>query len=165
MRITNIQKADLFAILKKYNLSGELFEFNGQDELYTIKFIDNYFEFTIKKIISNEYDVYVKSIDNKTPAGYRIRWENVLAYFDKWSLSISKDIINSPEKSKINNAEKAFPKEVEKYSKNFIVIYNQAFTAEINGLTEICGLGYRKAFEFLIKDYLIKKIQKKNIKK
>ena len=48
------------------------------------------------------------------------------------------------------------------------MIYNQAFSAEQYNLTEICGVGYRKALEFLIKDYLIinnpdetEKIQKK----
>lgn len=38
----------------------------------------------------------------------------------------------------------------------FIVIYNQAKEAEERGLKEICGAGYRRALEFLIKDYLIK---------
>lgn len=40
-------------------------------------------------------------------------------------------------------------------SESFTVIYNQAFAAEQQDLTEICGVGYRKALEFLIKDYLI----------
>jgi len=89
----------------------------------------------------------------------------VLIHFDSWALAISKDVINSPDKNTLKNAEKAFPKEVEKYSRNFTIIYNQAFTAEINRLTEICGLGYRKAFEFLIKDYLIKKNPKEEHQK
>jgi len=38
----------------------------------------------------------------------------------------------------------------------FIEIYNQAKEAEERGLKEICGAGYRRALEFLIKDYLIK---------
>lgn len=41
-------------------------------------------------------------------------------------------------------------------SNNFCTIYNQAFSAEQDGLLEICGAGYRKALEFLIKDYAIK---------
>lgn len=40
-------------------------------------------------------------------------------------------------------------------SDTFSVIYNQAFAAEQYGLLEICGVGYRKALEFLIKDYAI----------
>lgn len=40
-------------------------------------------------------------------------------------------------------------------SDNFICIYNQAFAAEQYGLVDVCGVGYRKALEFLIKDYVI----------
>lgn len=41
-------------------------------------------------------------------------------------------------------------------SPRFSEIYNQAFFAEQHNLLEICGVGYRKALEFLIKDYSIK---------
>lgn len=44
---------------------------------------------------------------------------------------------------------------VEGISPSFPKIYNQAHSAEATGLTDICGAGYRKALEFLIKDYLI----------
>ncbi len=40
-------------------------------------------------------------------------------------------------------------------SPRFCEIYNQALAAEKHELLEICGIGYRKAFEFLIKDYCI----------
>lgn len=42
-------------------------------------------------------------------------------------------------------------------STQFISIYNQAYHAEQMRLDQICGVGYRKAIEFLIKDYLISK--------
>lgn len=42
-------------------------------------------------------------------------------------------------------------------STQFAEIYNQAYYAEQMGLDQICGVGYRKALEFLIKDYLISK--------
>lgn len=42
-------------------------------------------------------------------------------------------------------------------SSNFSKIYNEAYQAEQSGLLEICGMGYRKALEFLIKDYAIGK--------
>lgn len=48
-----------------------------------------------------------------------------------------------------------FEPEVQKLSPSFVDIYNQAEIAEASGLTEICGIGYRKSLEFLIKDYLI----------
>lgn len=40
-------------------------------------------------------------------------------------------------------------------SPSFVDIFNQSANAESIGLTEICGMGYRKALEFLIKDYCV----------
>lgn len=51
--------------------------------------------------------------------------------------------------------QKVFSKIITSLSPNFIEIYNQAYTAEQLNLNQICGTGYRKALEFLIKDYLI----------
>lgn len=42
-------------------------------------------------------------------------------------------------------------------SSDFIEIYNQALQAEHLNLHQIAGVGYRKALEFLIKDFLINK--------
>lgn len=56
----------------------------------------------------------------------------------------------------ISVAEKVFSEELNGLSPDFIKIYNQSFAAEQSGLNEICGIGYRKAIEFLIKDYSIK---------
>lgn len=50
-----------------------------------------------------------------------------------------------------------YSESINKMSPNFIKIYNEAYSAEQNKLAVICGGGYRKALEFLIKDYLIKK--------
>lgn len=46
------------------------------------------------------------------------------------------------------------PKIIE-ISASFVNIYNQALVAEQQDLNEICGVGYRKALEFLIKEYSI----------
>ena len=51
--------------------------------------------------------------------------------------------------------EKAFQKNITEVSLTFCEIFNQAHLAEDNGLRHICGPGYRKALEFLIKDFLI----------
>lgn len=48
-----------------------------------------------------------------------------------------------------------FPKTIDSISPDFVKIYNQALKAESLNLTEIIGLAYRKAFEFLIKDFII----------
>ncbi len=44
---------------------------------------------------------------------------------------------------------------INELSSSFEEIYNQAYMAEQYCLNQICGVGYRKALEFLIKDYLI----------
>lgn len=49
-----------------------------------------------------------------------------------------------------------FDKIINDISEMFSEIYNQAQIAEVSGLNQICGVGYRKALEFLIKDYAIK---------
>lgn len=50
-----------------------------------------------------------------------------------------------------------FEDAIKNLSENFVKIYNQASEAESTGLDEISGIGYRKALEFLIKDYCIHK--------
>lgn len=52
--------------------------------------------------------------------------------------------------------EKIFEKHIKDLSPDFVTIYNQAFKAEHLKLDQISGIGYRKALEFLIKDFLIK---------
>jgi hypothetical protein len=47
--------------------------------------------------------------------------------------------------------------QVREISPAFCAIYEEAHKAEQFGLIEICGVGYRKSLEFLIKDYLIRK--------
>lgn len=54
-----------------------------------------------------------------------------------------------------------FSESINKISTRFEKIYNQASQAEQKGLDEVCGPGYRKALEFLIKDYAVEKFQSK----
>nr|DAU01501.1 MAG TPA: protein of unknown function (DUF4145) [Caudoviricetes sp.] len=49
------------------------------------------------------------------------------------------------------------PENIEKVSPIFVEIYSQATVAESEALDQIAGVGYRKAAEFLIKDYAISK--------
>lgn len=49
------------------------------------------------------------------------------------------------------------PENIEKVSPVFVEIYSQATVAEREVLNQIAGVGYRKAAEFLIKDYAISK--------
>ncbi len=57
----------------------------------------------------------------------------------------------------IHNERKAFDTRIDALSPSFVEIYNQALAAENGNLDQIAGIGYRKALEFLIKDYLIHK--------
>jgi hypothetical protein len=56
-----------------------------------------------------------------------------------------------------NHRSSILPKEIEAISPGFIKIYDQASIAEEQQLDEISGMGYRKALEFLIRDYAISK--------
>ena len=55
-----------------------------------------------------------------------------------------------------------FSPELTKLSPQFVKIYNQALQSEAYKLDELSGIGYRKALEFLIKDYLISQATDKN---
>lgn len=50
---------------------------------------------------------------------------------------------------------KEFSYAINNLSPSFVQIYNEAYSAEQMNLSQIMGVGYRKALEFLIKDYLI----------
>lgn len=64
---------------------------------------------------------------------------------------------------------KTFSEIIAEISPSFVRIYNQAYTAQQLSLSDICGVGYRKAIEFLIKDYIRSKLSdeaaKEKIKK
>lgn len=50
-----------------------------------------------------------------------------------------------------------FYKGIKEISPSFIKIYKEALSAEYCNLLELSGMGYRKALEFLVKDYAISK--------
>ena len=62
------------------------------------------------------------------------------------------------------DTQRDFETTITEASPHFVVIYNQAAKAEASGLNQLCGPGYRKALEFLIKDYL-KSVEPKNAEK
>ena len=55
----------------------------------------------------------------------------------------------------VKYTEQTFEKSISSLSPSFVKIYNQAYAAESFCLDEIAGLGYRKALEFLVKDFAI----------
>lgn len=48
-----------------------------------------------------------------------------------------------------------FSEMIQHVSDDFVKIHSQAETAEAHGLDEVSGIGYRRALEFLLKDFLI----------
>ena len=80
-------------------------------------------------------------------------------YLEKYHVKKTKDYYkadNAIEISPIVAQQKDFDESIRVLSPRFIKIYNQALQAEKMNLDEICGMGYRKAVEILIKDYSIK---------
>ncbi len=65
-------------------------------------------------------------------------------------LQLMKVFPNTPKSEK-------FSDEITALSPNFVKIYNEALSAESYNLMELAGVGYRKAIEFLVKDYAISK--------
>ncbi len=53
------------------------------------------------------------------------------------------------------NAQTVFPDEIVRISPKFVKIFGQSEHSEAKSHDDIAGVGYGKAFEFLIKDYLI----------
>lgn len=89
---------------------------------------------------------------------YRCTWKDCqslfIAYYSAQNNNCNR-FLNFNYTKPVNKKNHLFSQTIKDISPSFITIYNQADSAEQDGLTEICGVGYRKAVEFLIKDYLI----------
>lgn len=53
--------------------------------------------------------------------------------------------------------EPEIPDEIKKISPSYLEVYSQSLAAEVFNLDQIAGVGYRKALEYLIKDYSVHK--------
>lgn len=84
----------------------------------------------------------------------QIELPNLTGRFSLWLQTINEqkkfDDLAPSKNRKYSNA-------INSISPKFETIYLQAISAEKSGLDEICGMGYRKAFEFLLIDYLFHK--------
>jgi hypothetical protein len=82
-----------------------------------------------------------------------VNWDTLCQVFEAWSKLIKAEqstVLHEDVKQHRN-----FTSIINTISPMFQVIYNQALKAENNFLSEVCGMAYRKAFEFLLKDFLI----------
>lgn len=76
----------------------------------------------------------------------------IIGYYERENI---RDIYVLKDYAPVKPTEKEFNREISRVSPNFVQIYNQSYYAEQNKLKLISGIGYRKALEFLVKDYLI----------
>jgi hypothetical protein len=65
----------------------------------------------------------------------------------------------------VEPTDEELPQFLDEISENFRPIYSEALEAKQLGLNQICGPGFRKAFEFLIKDYAKSKTDSEREKK
>ncbi len=98
-----------------------------------------------------EYEETIEAVF-KCPANKCKRY--YIAYYGKPSHRISDFYILSRIDAPPYFKPIEFTEEIKKISPGFHLIYNQAAIAEETGLMQVCGCGYRKSLEFLIKDYL-----------
>lgn len=83
---------------------------------------------------------------------------NFFHYYVRRDRSSSGEIfINPSPQRKPKHDDTDFPDLIKQSSPRFAEIYSESAQAEKLGLTELVGMGYRKALEFLLRDYLISK--------
>jgi hypothetical protein len=84
---------------------------------------------------------------------YRCAYQGCLSFFIGYYGPPGQDTLISVRPIKPKTSQ--FPESVAKISPKFISVFAEAEEAAQSGLSQIAGPGYRKAFEFLVKDYAI----------
>jgi hypothetical protein len=161
MRVTNAQLKELEDIIDKMEgidwIDGsylDLFERIRDDNEGGFKYKKEYYKYVIKKIGADIYMSFVLSVNNREIVESKQTWEGTKKSFKYWLNSIMSEI-KAEFFSRIKSLKiKKFSRIITKCSPKFNEIYNQAYHAEQVGLDQLCGLGYRKSFEFLVKDYV-----------
>lgn len=80
---------------------------------------------------------------------------NLFSILPEHSLTKKISSYARPKIQSVKTSNELFPSQIQNISERFISIYNQSLKAEKSGLNELTGMGYRKALEFLVKDYAI----------
>ncbi len=88
--------------------------------------------------------------------------KSFIGYYDNYDGSSTYKFAKKVSQGKLIG--KKFSETIKEISSSFELIFNEAFSAEQQNLSEVCGVGYRKALEFLIKDYLIFNNEKEKTK-
>jgi hypothetical protein len=157
MRITNKEKKELNQILLECGFDSSHFDINHNDRQWRINTKPDDFSFVITRRESDYviHQIYPDKI--KKPQVTKSNFPDIKNLFKNWTNTVWSEIIADPEY--VPGKKELFSDYIKNISPRFPIIFNQSVTAELLGLDEICGIGYRKALEFLIKDYLIYKIQ------
>lgn len=152
----NIKK--LYEILSNEGVDLKLFKINDTNEhIWKITYPPLLFYFSI---VGRENDFQIKRYysDKKLiPPLNCASFKEVLKEFENWVVDIWDDIKTDIDFEEPNEE---FSDLIRKISPDFEKIYNQSLKSETLGLDEICGFGYRKSLEYLMKDYLIYKSPK-----
>jgi hypothetical protein len=163
VRITNSQVIQLEEIIVEKGLKLSQLPSNRTDSVLKYQFISDYFSFEITKKDAASYYQKVQWVSQKEPDGYHDGWDAVLRRFSNWCAYIAEDIEQGKKVYQANTELTIQDAKIQKLldmskvlSPKFHQIFSQSFHAQESGLNEICGLGFRKAFEFLIKDYVIR---------
>ena len=101
-------------------------------------------------ISADIYDMYLIFQCRKCKRLFMSKFKGTYANGDKNTLIFEKHVYSVPS---LPHGD-AIPIEIQELSEDFATIYVQAGAAEAQGLEQVCGVGYRKALEFLVKDYL-----------
>ncbi|ELV8773045.1 DUF4145 domain-containing protein [Vibrio harveyi] len=93
----------------------------------------------------------LRSSNDSMQVVFQCAYQGCQSYFIGYYESIFSSELASlkPQRAELSS----IPESVCNLSPNFVAIYREAEEAQSHGLTQIAGPGYRKAFEFLIKDY------------
>jgi hypothetical protein len=142
--------------IKELSLELDSFSFSSPSlTTYQVKLKENsgyFFGVTIKSLSDFEYFEFRGDSSQKFASG-GADYGSTIKLYTEWLklIKTEKEVVLHEEKE----SELCFSRIINSISPKFQLIYNQALSSERIQLDELSGMGYRKAFEFLLKDYLI----------
>lgn len=160
MRISNTQVDELHKTIKQHEISLECFNQERTEDNILLEFKGSTLFFRFNGLGNGNVKITWKGINSLNPSIFEGRYRDAFATFESWVHSLKLEIEAGnriSQSSQVKTDSIYIPQMIKKISPKFDLIFNQAFEAEKLGLDLICGLGYRKSYEFLIKDYLLKK--------
>ncbi|HYD20066.1 MAG TPA: DUF4145 domain-containing protein [Flavipsychrobacter sp.] len=136
---------------------------NGSHTNYNLEGVPNECPHCHRSISPNRKNSYV--VDSEIQGIFQCPNENChMIFIGFYHLRQSPTVYYYYKNSAGTIKHRQFNDDIANLSTGFVDIYNQAVEAEFRNLEHIAGMGFRKAFEFLIKDYLISKNQDKEEK-